>query len=63
MTDKEKIIGIRKALRDIISYPKKGNLRRTKDGFPLEMVYNVFTCKRMVRSYRDGLKRVLHDYR
>ena len=63
MIDKERITGIKKALRDIISYPKKGNSRRTKDDFPLEIIYNGFAYKRMVRSYRDGLRRVLHDYR
>ena len=63
MIDKERITGIKKALRDIISYPKKGDPGGTEDGFPLEIVYNKFAYKRMVISYRDGLRRVLHDYR
>ena len=48
MIDKERITGIKKALRDIISYPKKGDPGGTEDGFPLEIVYNKFAYKRMV---------------
>ena len=56
MTDKEKLVGIRQALKDIIAYPKEG-------GYPSEVVYDKFAYKRIVKSYRDGLKQVLRDYR
>ena len=64
MTDNEKLKGIKDAIKGIIAYPKKGvDERRTSDGFPSEFVYDDFAYKRMVRSYRAGLKRVLRDYR
>ena len=63
MTDKEKLMGIKKAIRDIIAYPKKGESRRTRDGYPPEVVYDDFAYKRIVRAYRDGLRQVLRDYR
>jgi hypothetical protein len=64
MTDKEKLKGIKDALREIIAYPKKGvDARRTKDGFPSEIIYDDFAYKRVVRSYRSALKNVLSKYR
>ena len=54
MTAKEK-----KAIKKIISYPEKGMPRRTKDGYPLEVVHDEFAYKRMVDSYRDALKEIL----
>jgi len=63
MTDKEKLKGIKDALREIIAYPKKGDPRRSKDGYPAEVVYDDFAYKRMVKSYRTALKQVLRDYR
>jgi len=49
----------RKAIGKVISYPKKGMPRRSKDGYPLEVVYDEFAYKRMVDSYRDALKEIL----
>jgi hypothetical protein len=64
MTDKEKLKGIKDALREIISYPKKGvDARRTKRGYPSEIIYDDFAYERMVRSYRTALKDVLSKYR
>lgn len=54
MTAKEK-----KMIKKIIDYPEKGNTRRTKDGYPSEMVYDEYAYKRMVDSYRDALKGIL----
>lgn len=54
MTTKEK-----KAIQEVISYPKKGSPRRTKDGYPSEIVYDEFAYKRMIDSYRDALKEIL----
>ncbi len=54
MTDKEK-----KAITQVIPYPKKGTPRRTKDGYPSEVSYDEFAYKRMVDSYRDALKEIL----
>jgi hypothetical protein len=64
MTDKKKLKGIKDAVRTVILYPKKGvDPRRTNDGYPLEVVYDVFAYKRMVKSYRDALRNILRDYR
>ena len=63
MTEKEKLEGIKKAIQQIISYPKKGEPRRTKDGYPSEFAYDDYAYKRMVNSFRDALKKVLRDYR
>ncbi len=54
MTAKEK-----KAIEEVISYPKEGTYRRTKDGYPSEISYDEFAYKRMVDSYRDVLKGIL----
>jgi len=63
MTDKEKLVGIRQALKDIIAYPKKGESRRTRDGYPSEIIHDKFAYDRIVKSYRDALKKVLHQYK
>ncbi len=63
MTDKEKLVGIRKALMEVIAYPTKNNPRRTGDGFPSEIIYDKFAYKRMVKSYRNALKKILRQYR
>ncbi len=54
MTAKEK-----KAIEKVITYPEKGSSRRTKDGYPFEVSYDVFAYKRMVDSYRDVLREIL----
>jgi hypothetical protein len=61
-TAEEKLEGIRKAITKIIEYPGKDHSRRTKDGYPLEFVYDEFAYQRIVDSYRDALKRVLEDF-
>jgi len=54
MTSKEK-----KAIKKVISYPEKGMPRRSKDGYPSEVVYDEFAYKRMIDLYRDALKEIL----
>jgi len=63
VTDKTKLKEIRSALRGVIAYPDKNDPRRTKDGYPLEIIYDVFAYKRIVRSYREALKEILRDYK
>jgi len=62
MTDKQKLEGIRKALKRVISYPTKKQGRRTKDGYPSEIIYDEFAYKRMVDSFRDALKKILKEF-
>lgn len=50
---------LRRGLRAIISYPKKGEPRRTKDGYPEEIVCDEFAYKRMVDSYRAAARAAL----
>lgn len=63
MTDKQKLAGIRKKLKQVISYPPKGSNRRTDNGFPSEFSYDRWAYQRMVTSYRDGLKQILKEYK
>ena len=63
MTDTEKLVGIKKAIRQIIRYPKKGHHRRTEDGYPLEMIYDELAYHWMVKSYRVALEDVLKDFK
>ena len=62
MTDKEKLKGIRKAIKKIIKYPTKKHGRRTDDGYPAELIYDEFAYRRIVNSYREGLQNILNDY-
>ena len=50
---------IKNHIKEIINYPPKDHPRRTKDGYPIELIYDEFAYKRMVDSYRDALKNVL----
>ena len=50
---------IRKGIKKIINYPPARRSRRTKDGYPLEVIYDEFAYKRMVDSYRDALSDLL----
>ena len=50
---------IKKVIKEIIDYPPKGNSRRTKDGYPLELICDEFAYKRMVNTYRDALGNLL----
>ena len=64
MTDKEKLQDIKKALQGIIAYPVKGvDRRRTKEGYPTEIIYDKFSYERMVTSYRKALKQILADFK
>jgi hypothetical protein len=62
MTDKEKLIEVKKAIKEIIAYPKEGHPRRTKDGYPFEIIYDEWAYNRLVRSFRDSLKQVLRKF-
>ena len=42
------------ALVSIKNYPAKDEPRRTKDGYPEEIIYDEFAYKRMVNSYREA---------
>ena len=53
---------VEKKIKQLISYPTKKQGRRTKDGYPSEIVYDEFAYKRMVASFRDGLKQLLIDF-
>ena len=63
MTDKEKLDGIRKALKRVISYPTKKQGRRTEDGYPSEVCYDKFAYFRIIDSYRTALKRILEEFK
>lgn len=63
MTDKQKLIGIKKALRSLRSYPQKGKPRRTKNGYPSEIVYDQFAYERMVRSFRSAITNILSEFK
>ena len=56
-----KLKRIKSVLKEIIAYPPKGNSRRTKDGYPAELIYDEFAYKRMVDSYRNGIRSVLEE--
>jgi hypothetical protein len=61
MNDKEKLKVLTKGLNAIINYPTKKQGRRTKDGYPAEIIIDEWAYKRMVDSFRDGLKRLMKD--
>ena len=61
MTNKKKLKKLKKAIKKIIEYPEKGNSRRTEEGYPEEIVYDEFAYKRIVDSYRIGLKNILKE--
>lgn len=63
VTDTEKLNGIRKALKQVISYPTKKQGRRTKDGYPSEFVYDEYAYKRMINSVRRALRDILEEYK
>ena len=49
----------KRLIKEIIDFPPKGHPRRTKDGYPIEVIYDEFAYKRMVDAYRDTLKELL----
>ncbi|MDY6857662.1 MAG: hypothetical protein SWO11_23780, partial [Thermodesulfobacteriota bacterium] len=61
--DKAKLDGIRKAIKRVIDYPAEEQDRRDEDGYPTEIVYDEFAYKRMVDSYRDGLRTILDEFK
>ena len=62
ITSEMKLKKLEKAIKEIIVYPPKKSNRRTKDGYPLELLYDEFAYKRIVNSYRDGLKNLLKQF-
>lgn len=52
---------LRKRLRGIANYPAKGHARRTDDGYPNEFTYDEFAYRRMVDSYREGIRGAIKD--
>ena len=45
-------------IRTLIDFPPPDYPRRTKDGYPSELMYDEFAYKRMVDCYRRELKKV-----
>lgn len=43
---------LREALKVIAEYPRKGQPRRTSDGYPAEIAYDEYAYKRIVDTYR-----------
>ncbi len=60
-TKRQKLMQLRKALRQIVGYPTGGHCRRTEDGYPVEVDYDEFAYKRMVDSFRDAITRALDE--
>jgi len=56
-----KLLAMFDDIDSIIAYPPEGG-RRTEDGYPLEVMYDEFAYKRMVDSYRQGLRNLLKTY-
>ena len=52
---------MREKLQSIIDYPTEKDGRRTEDGYPEEIIYDEFAYKRIVNSYRKGLKALLDE--
>ncbi len=50
--EREQLIEARRRLEAVRDFPKKGEPRRTKDGYPQELIIDEFSYKRMVDSYR-----------
>ena len=48
-------------LETIVAYPPKGHKRRSKDGYPTEVVYDDFAYKRMVNTYREAVQEVVKE--
>lgn len=63
LTDTQKLKGMRKALKQVISYPTKKQGRRDEEGYPTELVYDKWSYKRMVNSYRDALREIMKEFK
>lgn len=44
---------LKEALMIIYNFPPKDYPRRTKDGYPSEIIYDEFSYKRIINTYRD----------
>lgn len=44
------------SLYAILQYPNEDHPRRTKDGYPSEIVYDEYAYKRMIDTYRRSAK-------
>lgn len=51
-SEKQKILSF---IEYMISYPAKGNSKKSKAVYPHEFAYDEFAYKRIVDSYREGL--------
>lgn len=54
MSKKKRIAQALKIMKSAREYPAEGEPRRTKDGYPEEVVYDEFSYNRMCDSYRDA---------
>lgn len=50
---------VRRNLRKIIAFPPKGYPRRTRRGYPSEVVYDQYSYERMVDTYREFFRAML----
>lgn len=60
-TDKQKLTKLRKTLRVIVAYPTEKHGRRTDDGYPAEFMYDEFSYRRMVKSFRDAITAAINE--
>ncbi len=51
----QKLMDLRRALKEIRAYPPPGHPRRDKDGYPLELAYDEWAYRRMVDSFREAI--------
>jgi len=63
MADKEKLDGIRKGIQQVIDYPTEETGCCDKDGYPEEFMYDEFAYKRIVDSFREGLRNILDEFK
>lgn len=52
---------MREALKTILKFPPKREKRRTKDGYPQELIYDEYAYRRIVDSYREAARQALKD--
>ena len=52
---------MKEALEAIRDYPPESG-RRTKDGYPDEIIYDEFAYRRMVNSYREAAEAGLNNH-
>ena len=49
----------KRILKDLVNFPPKDYPRRTKEGYPSELVYDEFSYERMIGFYRRHIKAAL----